>query len=104
MDIAENDENNMFNLTEAIHTPLSERLAQRIKEILKSKNNIIERTTTTLPYTSSTTPGKEISETGESMDMMQQNEVVPSSVEMEMTGKHDRRALSSTPSVRNHNS
>lgn len=91
MDIAEKDENNMFNLTEAIHKPLGERLAQRIKEILKN-NEIFENPTTSASLTSTTTPGKEISEGDEIMEeMMQQNEVEPNTMEMELTGKNKER-------------
>uniref|UniRef100_A0A914Z1H8 VWFA domain-containing protein n=1 Tax=Panagrolaimus superbus TaxID=310955 RepID=A0A914Z1H8_9BILA len=86
MDIAEKDQNNMFNLTEALHKPLGERLAQRIKEILKSNESFenFEKEPTTSSV-SSTTPGKDISETDKTMGMMQQNEVEPSSIDMELT-------------------
>lgn len=87
MDIAEGDQNNMFNLTEAVHKPLGERLAQRIKEILQ-RTVATEITTTILPFTSTTTtPEKELMGTGVTADVGQQNEVVPSLVETEITGK-----------------
>uniref|UniRef100_A0AC34FI53 VWFA domain-containing protein n=1 Tax=Panagrolaimus sp. ES5 TaxID=591445 RepID=A0AC34FI53_9BILA len=79
MDIAEKDQNNMFNLTEALHKPLGERLAQRIKEILKSNENFESPQATVVALTS-TTPGKDISETDEPMGMMQQNEDFPKGI------------------------
>ncbi|KAE9552758.1 hypothetical protein FO519_004020 [Halicephalobus sp. NKZ332] len=80
MGIVEDDHNNVFNLTEAVQKPIGERLAQRIREILRS-NQIAEKVdfSTVAAIIPITNDAKK------SNHVPQQSELNPSPVEIEVT-------------------
>lgn len=84
MGFVEDDHNNVFNLTEAVKKPIGERLAQRIREILESKQST-EKTSSSAVATTTPTVGDE----KETNHTPQQSEVRPKPIEIEVTGEID---------------
>lgn len=76
MELAEEDMNNVFNLTESLRKPIGVRLAQRIKDLLNAKKTTEKQTDSALA-TKTPTINDEINE---------QKEVQPSIIETEVTG------------------